>query len=231
MIALREQGRIAPELIDQEAADHRGVFGIDHGAGADDRRDHAAPVDVTDQHHRNPGGAGKAHIGDVARAQVDLGRRPRALRDDDVALRLEPFIAFQHGAEQLPPRRAEIARSQSAAHLTMDDELRCAVSLGLQQHRVHVGMWGNATGDRLQRLGTANLSAIGSDGGVVRHILWFEGSYPITPAHQRAAQSSHQHGLADIRPCSLQHDGAHAILLPGRIRQGKGAMPAGQMPR
>ena len=43
-------------------------------------RDHAAPVDVADQHHRHVGGAGEAHIGDVVGAQIDLRRRCPRLR-------------------------------------------------------------------------------------------------------------------------------------------------------
>jgi hypothetical protein len=39
-------------------------------------------VDVADQHHRHLGGARKAHVGDVAGAQVDLGGRAGTLHHD-----------------------------------------------------------------------------------------------------------------------------------------------------
>ena len=48
-----EQGSVAAKLVDDKAGDHRGVLGIEHRAGADDLRDHAAPVDVADQDHRH----------------------------------------------------------------------------------------------------------------------------------------------------------------------------------
>jgi hypothetical protein len=67
-----KQCGIAAKLVDDEAADQRGVGGIDHRFGAHKACDHAAPVDVADQHHRHAGGACETHVGDVIRAQVDL---------------------------------------------------------------------------------------------------------------------------------------------------------------
>ncbi len=60
-----EQRRVAAEFVDDEAADQRGILRRDHGLGADQARDHAAAVDIADQHDRHIGGARKAHIGDV----------------------------------------------------------------------------------------------------------------------------------------------------------------------
>ena len=84
--AVVEQGRIAPEAVDDEAPDHRGVGFVEHRLRADEACDDAAPVDVADEHHRHVGRAGKAHIGDVAGAQVDLRRRARALDENEVGL-------------------------------------------------------------------------------------------------------------------------------------------------
>ena len=44
--------------------------GVDHRLGADEARDHAAAVDVADQHDRHIGRARKAHIGDVVRRRL-----------------------------------------------------------------------------------------------------------------------------------------------------------------
>jgi hypothetical protein len=41
---------------------------VQHGMRADQGGDHVAPVDVADQNDRHVGGAGEAHIGDVALA-------------------------------------------------------------------------------------------------------------------------------------------------------------------
>ncbi len=54
--------------------------------GADQAGDHAAAVDIADQHHRRIGRAGEAHVGDVAGAQVDLGRAAGAFHQHDVRL-------------------------------------------------------------------------------------------------------------------------------------------------
>ena len=67
-IAIIEQPDIPAKLVDQEPLDHRCIVRVDHHLRADDRGDHAAAVDVADQHHRHASRTGKAHIGDVARA-------------------------------------------------------------------------------------------------------------------------------------------------------------------
>ena len=60
--------------------------GVEHRLGADEARDHAAAVDVADQHDRHIGRARKAHIGDVVRAQVDLRRAAGALDQHEIGL-------------------------------------------------------------------------------------------------------------------------------------------------
>jgi hypothetical protein len=57
-----------------------------HRMRADEAGDHAAAVDIPDQHHRHVGRAGKAHIGDVAGAQVDLAGAAGAFDQHDVGL-------------------------------------------------------------------------------------------------------------------------------------------------
>ncbi len=63
-------------------------------------RDHAAAVDIADQHHGHVGGPGEAHIGDVAGAQVDLGRAAGPLDQHEVGVGLETAEALDHGAHQ-----------------------------------------------------------------------------------------------------------------------------------
>ena len=74
-----EQGRVAAELVDREAADHRGICRIEHRLRADEARDHAAALDVAEQQHRYAGASGEAHVRDVSPAQVRFGRAARAL--------------------------------------------------------------------------------------------------------------------------------------------------------
>ncbi len=59
--------------------DHGAIRCIQHRMRADQAGDHPAAVDVAHHHHRHVRRAGEAHVGDVARPQVDLGRAARAL--------------------------------------------------------------------------------------------------------------------------------------------------------
>ena len=77
------------KLLTMKPAIELRILGIEHRLGADQARDHAAAVDVADQHHRHVGGAGKAHIGDVVGAQIDLRRAARAFDQDEVGSRLQ----------------------------------------------------------------------------------------------------------------------------------------------
>ena len=82
--AVREQRRVAAELVDDEAGDVGRVLGCDDGLGAGEAGDDAAAVDVADEDDRHVGGAGEAEVGDVAGAQVDLGGRARAFDEDEI---------------------------------------------------------------------------------------------------------------------------------------------------
>ncbi len=190
--------------------DHRRIGRIDHRAGAHQRGDHPAAVDIADQHHRHPRRAREAHIGDVAAAQIDLGRAPRALDHDDIGLRAQAPIAGEHVVEQTGTPLAPVRRSQRPAHLPVDDQLRGAVALRLEQHRVHVDMRRDARGERLRRLRAADLAAIGSDRGVVRHVLRLERAHDEPAIGERATQAGDQHRFADVRPRALQHHSTHA---------------------
>ena len=73
---------------------------LQHRVGADQRRDHAAPVDVADQHDRQIRRAGEAHVGDVVLPQVDLGRAAGALDQHQVGLAAQSREALQHIRQQ-----------------------------------------------------------------------------------------------------------------------------------
>ena len=90
-----EQGRIAAELVDQKAADQHGIGGVEHGLGSDDLRDHAAAIDVADQHDRRFGRARKPHVGDIVGAQVDLGRAAGALHQHEIGARGRDARSFR----------------------------------------------------------------------------------------------------------------------------------------
>ena len=172
--AVGEQRRIAAEAVDDEAHDHRRIGRIDHGLRADEAGDHAAAVDVAQQHDRHVGGARKAHVGDVRGAQVHLGGGARAFDQHEVGFGREDAEALQHGAEQLGLHRLVLARLGGADDLALHHDLRADLALGLQQHRVHVHAERHPRGARLQRLRAADFAAICGNGGIVRHILRLE---------------------------------------------------------
>lgn len=68
---------------------------------ADKRGDDPAPVDVADENDGNAGLGRKAHVGDVAGPQVDFGRRPRTLDNDEVGAIADMGKAFSTDASNL----------------------------------------------------------------------------------------------------------------------------------
>ena len=191
--------------------DHRRIGGIDHRARADQRRDHPPAIDIADEHHRHPRRAREPHIGDVAAAQVDLGGAPGAFDHDDIGLRAQAVIAGEHVVEQTGTPLAPVRRAERPADAPVNDDLRGAVALRLEQHRVHVDMRRDARSERLRRLRAADLAAIVGDRGIVRHVLRLERPDDEPAIGERATQAGDQHRLADVRPRPLQHHSAHAM--------------------
>ena len=157
---LLEQRRIAAELVDQVALEPRALSRLEQGVRADQRRDHAALVDVADQHDRQIGRFGKAHVGDVMRAQVDLRRAAGALGQDQIGIPAQQLEALEHVGHQVGLEPGIVARSAGGEDPSMNDDLRADLGLRLEQDRVHVHRRRNATGARLQRLGAADLAAV-----------------------------------------------------------------------
>ena len=139
--AVGEERRVAAEFVDEEALDQRRIVGIDHRLGADQAGDHAAAVDVADQHDGHIGGAGEAHIGDVVGAEVDLRRAARALDQDDVGFALQPREAVQHERHQLGLDALIFGCRRAAIDAALHHDLRADLALRLEQHRVHVHAW------------------------------------------------------------------------------------------
>ena len=194
-----------------------------------DRGDDAAAVDVADQHDRHVGAGGKAHIGDVARPEVYLGRRPCTLDDDEVGALAHLGPGIEHRIHQLRLQKLVVARPGLAEHLALHDDLAADVALRLQQHRVHVDRGRGPAGDGLQPLRAADLAAAGlarnvGDGGVVRHVLRLERADGHAAVLRGAAEAGDKHGLADIRAGALEHDRAShgsAPVLAGLAGDGR----------
>jgi hypothetical protein len=109
-----EEAGIAAELIDGEAADARPVGCVQHGVGSDEGRDDATAIDVADQHDGHVRCFGEAHVGDVAGAEVGLGRAAGALDEHDVGPLPQPPEALDARAAGVPPCGARTRRRASS---------------------------------------------------------------------------------------------------------------------
>src|SRR4029077_16671039 len=65
----------------------------------------------------------------------------------------------------------------------------------------------DAAGPRLQGLSTADLATLCCHRRVVGHVLGLEGTHPQAPAAKRPRQPGDDQRLADVRACTLKHDG------------------------
>ena len=128
--------------------------------GADEAGDHPAAVDVADEDDRNIGRLGKSHVGDVAGAQVDLGRASRALDEDDVHAVADPREALEHPGQQLRLPPPVFRGPHRPGTLALNNDLRPGLALRLEEHRVHVDRRRKPGGPRLQRLRPADLAAV-----------------------------------------------------------------------
>ena len=190
--ALVEQSGIAAKLVDDEAADARALVRLQHQMRAGKTGDHAAAIDVADQHHRHIGRGGKSHIGDIAGAQIDFGRTAGAFDQYDIGLARKLRKTVQYRRQQCRLLVEIVLRPQRAPALALHDDLRTAVGLRLQQHRIHVYARSHSRRARLHRLGAADLAALHRNGRIVRHVLRLERRHLQSAPHQRARQPRDQ---------------------------------------
>ena len=193
-----EQRRVAAELVDHETRDAALVGRVEHGDRAEEVREHPATVDVADHDDRELGGLCQPHVGDVVRAQVDLGGRCRALADDDVEPGPQVGEARRDDVQQrrlalLVRPRADRAVDPAAHH-----DLGRAVAARLEQHGVERHARGKAAGLRLHGLRTPDLAAVGRHDGVVGHVLRLERRHRDPPPVQPPAEPRHDRALARI---------------------------------
>ena len=186
-----------------------------------------APVDVANEDGRHAGRAGEAEIGDVAGAQIGLGRRTGAFDDDEIGIGAEPPEAFQHPGEEIAAP-CEVARGEMARDLPLKDDLAAGLAFRLQQNRVHVDMRLDPGGASLKRLGPPDL-AVSGGGGVVRHVLWLERPDLQPAIGEQPAQPRDDQRLADIGAGAEDHDrgsvGCAMRLLRRRASPGQPGRP------
>ncbi len=187
--------------------------------GADQARDHAAAVDVADEHDRHVGGARKPHIGDVVVPQVHFRGAARAFDQHEVGRLLECARSCRartaSGRASCPGKpRPWRSRTPCPARRPARPTSLC----GLSSTGFMCTLAGNARGARLQRLGAADLAAILRHRRIVRHVLRLERPHPQVAVGEGARQPGHDQRLADVGARALEHECA------GRHRQN--SMPA-----
>ena len=202
----RQKRRVPTELVDDEAGDPRSILRRQQRQRADEGREDAAAIDITDEEHGRVGHARDPHVDDLAFAQVDLGRTAGSLDDHDVVRAAQSLEALPHEVEQPGFHRGVLAERGAGHGASPHHDLRPVVRLGLQQDRVHVDGGLDARGLRLRRLGPADLAAIDRDRRVQRHVLRLERRHAIPRAGEEAAEGRGQNRLADGRPGALDHE-------------------------
>jgi hypothetical protein len=139
--------------------------------------------------------------------------------------------ALEHARHQCALERQVAARVDARGNLALHDHLAAAVTLRLEQHRVHVDARRGEAGARLQRLGAADLAAVGRDRGVGRHVLRLERPHAQPAARKGAAESGDEQRLADVGAGALQHDArGHLPPLPQGGGGRRKSLPAATTP-
>jgi len=162
-------------------------------------REHATPVNVTDDDHRQIGGPGQTHVGDVPVPQVDLGRAARSFADHHVEPGPQVGQGLQHHRQQLRREQAVVHRPGLGERLSHHDDLGAAVAARLQQYRVHRRLRLDPGGPGLHRLGPADLRPAQGDERVQRHVLGLERSHADPLPGQPTTDSGDQHTLSRVR--------------------------------
>jgi hypothetical protein len=119
-----EEAWVAAKLVDDIAGEPRPLGGGEQRVGPDELGDDPAAIDVADQRDRHIGGLGETHIGDVASAQIDLGRAAGALDEDEIGIRRDSSERAEHHRHQRRRQRPVFARRGGAQHLAAQHDLR-----------------------------------------------------------------------------------------------------------
>ena len=162
-----------------------------------------SPISTTGRSRR----LGEAHIGDIAGAQIDLGRAAGALDQHEIGL-----ARSRYRSSRAPWAGSVVFRDCQSAALALPQTLpwttTCApVSLcGFSSTGIHMHGGRDAAGPRLQRLGPADLAAVGRHRRIVRHVLRLEGPHGKTARMEGARQPGDDQRLADVGAGALEHD-------------------------
>ncbi len=167
----------------------------------------AASVDVADEDHRCIGHPGNRHVDQFPIIEIDLSRTSRALDHHDVMLRPQACKAAADDSNQLVPSGSVFTEPHPSPDTTLDNHLGTEVGFGLEQNRVHVGVWRNTRSHRLDHLCPAHLAPVCIDVGIERHVLGLEWRDPESVVVEDPAKRADQKRLSDVGRGALDHQG------------------------
>jgi hypothetical protein len=175
-----------------------------------------AAIDVGDEDDGCPGRMGRAHVCEVGRAEICLGRAACAFDEDEVVLGEEVLQRGRGDRPELPGPVPPPARSELVVDLPHHDHLAAVVSLRLDEDRVHPHVRLDPGGERLQVLGDAHLAA-GGDACVVRHVLRLERRDAYSATEERPRERGRHDALSGGARDTLDRESAHRGVLEGTI--------------
>ena len=206
-----QQRDITAKTVDDETFDPRLLALGQQLKGADQMREDPAAIDVGNQDHRAIYSLGKPHVGNVTGAQIDLGGRAGTFDHDHRVGRAQALMRGQHRLHRDGFVIVVSHRVHAGHGAAVNNHLRTGVAVRFEQHRVHVGVWRQPRGLRLNRLCASDLAPLGGHGTVERHVLRLERHHADALAGHPATQRRHQRTFTGVRRRALHHQCAHGV--------------------
>ena len=203
----RKERDVTAKLVDDKPLDERSFILFQKLQSADERSERTAAIDIGNEQNGRIQILRHAHVDDVVRLEIDLGRASRALNDDGFVLRIETRQRFFDRRKRFERiALVVLLRCHIADRLSHEHDLRAGVSCRLQQDGIHVDKRFKSRGFRLGDLRTPHLQTIFRDIGIERHVLRFEGddAPPLLP--KDAAERRRQDALSNMRARPHHHD-------------------------
>jgi len=127
-------------------------------------------------------------------------------------------LAFYNFGPRSLPIILIIVNRHSKTCATADHDLASVVAFGFEQNGIHVDDGLQATSFGLNRLCASDFTAPRAYGGIVGHVLGFEGSDSYSRAREKPAQACHDDALSHVGgrphhheasgPCDTVHENA-----------------------
>jgi hypothetical protein len=206
--ARSQKFQVAAEPVDDEPADPPPEMRRQKRDGAVRGGQHPASVDVGHDDHRELRPVCEGQIREVAVEEVEFGGAARAFDHHDRVFVAEPAERPDDRVEEFGARDRCLERGHRSRRTAEDDELGSVSVERLDQDRVHIGTRGDARSLGLGELGSADLGAVVTHRGVVRHVLRLERDGVDPCACDKAAQPGHDRRLARAAARTTDHQRA-----------------------